>query len=88
MAVSNVELRVNATQAVNALKKVDTQSKKFNTTISGTSGKLKATTGSFKALPAGLLATGAGAKTQSIKKVNVRSGTSFDTGRKRISGRI
>ena len=63
MAVSNVELRVNATQAVNALKKVDTQSKKFNTTISGTSGKLKATTGSFKALPAGLLATGAGAKT-------------------------
>ena len=31
---------------------------------------------------------GAGAKTQSIKKVNVRSGTSFDTGRKRISGRI
>ena len=31
---------------------------------------------------------GAGAKTQSIKKVNVRSGTSFDTGKKRISGRI
>ena len=62
MAVSNVELRVNATQAVQALKSVDAQSKKFNTTISGTSGKLKATTGSLKVLPAGLIATGGGAK--------------------------
>ena len=62
MAVSNVELRVNATQAVSALKKVDGQAKKFNTTVSGTSGKLKATTGSLKVLPSGLLATGAGAK--------------------------
>ncbi len=62
MAVSNVELRVNATQAVTALKNVDGQAKKFNTTISGTSGKLKATTGSLKVLPAGLAATGAGAK--------------------------
>ena len=61
MAVSNVELRVNATQAVQALKSVDAQSKKFNTTISGTSGKLKATSGSLKLLPAGLQATGAGA---------------------------
>ena len=34
MAVSNVELRVNATQAVTALKNVDGQAKKFNTTIS------------------------------------------------------
>ena len=51
MAVSNVELRVNATQAVTALKNVDGQAKKFNTTISGTSGKLKATTGSLKVLP-------------------------------------
>ena len=62
MAVSNVELRVNATQAVTALKNVDGQAKKFNTTISGTSGKLKATTGSLKVLPAGLIATGGGAK--------------------------
>ena len=62
MAVSNVELRVNATQAVTALKNVDGQAKKFNTTISGTSGKLKATTGSLKVLPTGLAATGAGAK--------------------------
>ena len=62
MAVSNVELRVNATQAVTALRNVDGQAKKFNTTISGTSGKLKATTGSLKVLPTGLAATGAGAK--------------------------
>ena len=62
MAVSNVELRVNAAQAVTALKKVDGQAKKFNTTVSGTSGKLKATTGSLKVLPAGLIATGGGAK--------------------------
>ena len=61
MAVSNVELRVNATQAVTALKNVDGQAKKFNTTITGTGGKLKATTGSLKVLPAGLQATGAGA---------------------------
>ena len=62
MAVSNVELRVNATQAVTALKNVDGQAKKFNTTITGTGGKLKATTGSLKVLPAGLIATGGGAK--------------------------
>ena len=61
MAVSNVELRVNATQAVTALRNVDAQSKKFNTTISGTSGKLKATSGSLQLLPSGLRATGAGA---------------------------
>ncbi len=62
MAVSNVELRVNATQAVTALRNVDGQAKKFNTTISGTSGKLKATTGSLKVLPVGLAATGTGAR--------------------------
>ena len=62
MAVSNVELRVNATQAVTALKNVDGQAKKFNTTISGTSGKLKATSGSLKILPAGFTATGTAAK--------------------------
>ena len=62
MAVSNVELRVNATQAVTALKNVDGQAKKFNTTISGTSGKLKATSGSLKILPTGFTATGTAAK--------------------------
>ena len=62
MAVSNVELRVNATQAVTALKNVDAQAKKFNTTITGTSGKLKATTGSLKVLPAAFNATGTSAK--------------------------
>ena len=66
MAVSNVELRVNATQAVTALKNVDAQAKKFNTTVTGTSGKLKATTGSLKLLPAGLQATGAGAKAAGV----------------------
>ena len=62
MAVSNVELRVNATQAVTALKNVDAQAKKFNTTVTGTSGKLKATTGSLKVLPAAFNATGTSAK--------------------------
>ncbi len=41
MAVSNVELRVNATQAITALKNVDVQAKKFNQTVGGTSSKLK-----------------------------------------------
>ena len=62
MAVSNVELRVNATQAVTALKNVDAQAKKFNTTISGTSGKLKATSGTLKLLPASFNSTGIAAK--------------------------
>jgi len=62
VAVSNVELRVNATQAVTALKNVDAQAKKFNTTVTGTSGKLKATTGSLKVLPAAFNATGTSAK--------------------------
>ena len=62
MAVSNVELRVNATQAVTALRNVDAQAKKFNTTVTGTSGKLKATTGSLKVLPAAFNATGTSAK--------------------------
>ena len=41
MAVSNVELRVNATQAITALRKVDVQAKKFNQTVNGTGSKLK-----------------------------------------------
>ena len=58
MAVSNVELRVNATQAVTALKNVDAQAKKFNATVTGTSGKLKATSGTLKLLPASFNSTG------------------------------
>jgi len=62
VAVSNVELRVNATQAVTALRNVDAQAKKFNTTVTGTSGKLKATSGSLKLLPASFNSTGIAAK--------------------------
>jgi len=69
VAVSNVELRVNATQAVAALKKVNTGATTFNKTVNGTTGKLKvASAGATKAaagfslLPPALIATGAGAK--------------------------
>ena len=62
MAVSNVELRVNATQAVTALRNVDAQAKKFNTTITGSSGRLKDANKSLVGFPQGLRATGAGAK--------------------------
>ena len=41
MAVSNVELRVGATQAITALKNVNTQAQKFNQTVNGTNSKLK-----------------------------------------------
>ena len=69
MAVSNVELRVNATQAVTALRKVNTGATKFNQTVNGTTGKLKvASAGAktaaagFSLMPPALIATGAGAK--------------------------
>ena len=62
MAVSNVELRVNATQAVTALRNVDAQAKKFNTTITGSSGRLRDANKSLVGFPQGLRATGAGAK--------------------------
>jgi len=62
VAVSNVELRVNATQAITALKNVDAQAKKFNTTITGSSGRLKDANKSLVGFPQGLRATGAGAK--------------------------
>ena len=48
MAVSNVELRVGATQAITALKNVNTQAQKFNQTVNGTNSKLK---DANKALP-------------------------------------
>jgi len=62
VAVSNVELRVNATQAVAALKKVNTGATTFNKTVNGTSGQLKNANKGFSILPPALLATGAGAK--------------------------
>jgi TP901 family phage tail tape measure protein len=62
VAVSNVELRVNATQAVAALRKVNKGATTFNQTVNGTSGKLKQANKGFSILPPALLATGAGAK--------------------------
>ncbi len=62
MAVSNVELRVNATQAVAALRKVNKGATTFNKTVNGTSGQLKNANKGFSILPPALLATGAGAK--------------------------
>ena len=41
MAQSNVELRINSSQAVRALKVVDGQAKKFNTTVEKSGGALK-----------------------------------------------
>ena len=41
MAVSNVELRVNATQAVAQLRKVNKGATTFNQTVNGTTGQLK-----------------------------------------------
>jgi TP901 family phage tail tape measure protein len=62
VAVSNVELRVNATQAVAALRKVNKGATTFNRTVNGTSGQLKNANKGFSILPPALLATGAGAK--------------------------
>ena len=62
MAVSNVELRVNATQAVAALRKVNKGATTFNQTVNGTSGQLKQANKGFSILPPALLATGGGAK--------------------------
>ena len=62
MAVSNVELRVNATQAVAALRKVNKGATTFNKTVNGTSGQLKQANQGFSILPPALVATGAGAK--------------------------
>jgi len=62
VAVSNVELRVNATQAVASLRKVNKGATTFNQTVNGTSGQLKNANKGFSILPPALLATGAGAK--------------------------
>ena len=63
MAVSNVELRVNATQAVAQLRKVNKGATTFNKTVNGTTGQLKQANKGFSILPPALVATGAGAKT-------------------------
>ena len=63
MAVSNVELRVGATQAITALKNVNTQAQKFNQTVNGTNSKLKDANKGLGVLPKNFFAAGASAKT-------------------------
>ena len=62
MAVSNVELRVGATQAITALKNVNTQAQKFNQTVNGTNSKLKDANKNLPILGKGFFGAGAGAK--------------------------
>ncbi len=62
MAVSNVELRVGATQAITALKNVNTQAQKFNQTVNGTNSKLKDANKALPILQKGFFGAGAGAK--------------------------
>jgi len=66
VAVSNVELRVNATQAVTALRKVDVQAKKFNQTVSGTGSKLKDANLGLRVLPKGFFGAAKGASAASL----------------------
>ena len=62
MAVSNVELRVGATQAITALKNVNTQAQKFNQTVNGTNSKLKDANRALPMLGKSFFGAGAGAK--------------------------
>ena len=62
MAVSNVELRVGATQAITALKNVNTQAQKFNQTVNGTNSKLKDANKALPMMQKGFFGAGAGAK--------------------------
>ena len=62
MAVSNVELRVGATQAITALKNVNTQAQKFNQTVNGTNSKLKDANKALPMLGKSFFGAGAGAK--------------------------
>ena len=62
MAVSNVELRVGATQAITALKNVITQAQKFNQTVNGTNSKLKDANRALPILGKSFFGAGAGAK--------------------------
>jgi len=66
VAVSNVELRVNATQAITALKNVDIQAKKFNQTVGGTNSKLKDANKALPILGKSFFGAGAGAKGAAI----------------------
>ena len=62
MAVSNAELRVGATQAITALKNVNTQAQKFNQTVNGTNSKLKDANRALPMLGKSFFGAGAGAK--------------------------
>ena len=62
MAVSNVELRVGATQAITALKNVNTQAQKLNQTVNGTNSKLKDANKTLPILGKSFFGAGAGAK--------------------------
>jgi len=62
VAVSNVELRVGATQAITALKNVNTQAQKFNNTVNGTNSKLKDANRALPIIGKGFFGAGAGAK--------------------------
>ena len=62
MAVSNVELRVGATQAITALKNVNTQAQKFNNTVNGTNSKLKDANRALPIIGKGFFGAGASAK--------------------------
>ena len=62
MAVSNVELRVDAKQAITALRSVDVQANKFNNTVNGTQSKLRDPNKGLSVLPKGFFATGNAAK--------------------------
>jgi len=62
VAVSNVELRVGATQAITALKNVNTQAQKFNQTVNGTQSKLKDANKALPILGKSFFGAGAGAK--------------------------
>jgi len=63
VAVSNVELRVGATQAITALKNVNTQAQKFNQTVNGTNSKLRDANKNLPILGKGFFGAGASAKT-------------------------
>ena len=66
MAVSNVELRVGATQAITALKNVNTQAQKFNQTVNGTNSKLKDANKVLPMLSKGFFGSGVAAKGAAI----------------------
>jgi TP901 family phage tail tape measure protein len=66
VAVSNVELRVGATQAITALKNVNTQAQKFNQTVNGTNSKLKDANRALPILGKSFFGAGAGAKGASL----------------------